>query len=300
MSIGLFILGIYIIAVVHMHYRGEVRFSAARQAITHTNYLAPYNLLVDLCSSLPSRPILDVNDIKDLHILRDHWQTIRDEALRLAADGAIKSADGKIDIGFDSFFRRGWTRFYLKWYRAPLPSAVERCPATIELLNQCPSVKAAMFACLPSGGVLKPHRDPFAGSLRYHLGLVTPNSDKCYILVDGQKHAWRDGQDVLFDETYIHEAKNDTDSYRIILFCDVSRPMRFKLMDKLNQFMGTVVIGAAATPNVVGEPIGAVNRAFEKLYSLRVLAKRFKSWNKPLYVGTKYAVLLGLVYFLFL
>ena len=43
-----------------------------------------------------------------------------------------------------------------------------------------------MFAVLPPGGKLGAHRDPFAGSLRYHLGLVTPNSDKCRILVDGQ------------------------------------------------------------------------------------------------------------------
>jgi hypothetical protein len=32
-------------------------------------------------------------------------------------------------------------------------------------------------ALLPPGGDLA-HRDPFAGSLRYHLGLSTPNSEK--------------------------------------------------------------------------------------------------------------------------
>jgi beta-hydroxylase len=33
-----------------------------------------------------------------------------------------------------------------------------------------------MFALLPGGSHLNPHRDPFGGSLRYHLGLSTPNS----------------------------------------------------------------------------------------------------------------------------
>jgi hypothetical protein len=79
----------------------------------------------------------------------------------------------------------GRKRFYLKWYDDFLPSAGSLCPKTVELLNAIPSVHGAMFAMLPPGGKLGAHRDPFAGSLRYHLGLVTPNSNKCRILVDG-------------------------------------------------------------------------------------------------------------------
>ena len=48
-----------------------------------------------------------------------------------------------------------------------------------------PSVHAALFALLPGKSKLGEHRDPFAGSLRYHLGLKTPNSDLCRIYVDG-------------------------------------------------------------------------------------------------------------------
>ncbi|MFY1080171.1 aspartyl/asparaginyl beta-hydroxylase domain-containing protein, partial [Escherichia coli] len=73
------------------------------------------------------------------------------------------------DAGFNSFFKYGWKRFYLKWYEANYPSAETLCPRTVALLRELPSVKAAMFAELPPGGKLNPHRDPFAGSLRYHL-----------------------------------------------------------------------------------------------------------------------------------
>jgi aspartyl/asparaginyl beta-hydroxylase len=41
-----------------------------------------------------------------------------------------------------------------------------------------------MFAQLPPGASLVRHRDPYAGSVRYHLGLVTPADPKCYIDVD--------------------------------------------------------------------------------------------------------------------
>ena len=237
MTIGYLILAIYIIAVMEMHYRGVVRFPWSRQVLTHTNYLAPYNLLMNLCAKLPNKPLLNVDDIDDLKILRDNWEVIRDEAMQLSEDGQIKASAKLNDLGFNSFFRNGWTRFYLKWYDDYMPSAKQHCPNTIEILKQTTSIKAAMFACLPAGAMLNKHRDPYAGSLRYHLGLVTPNSDDCYILVDGQKHSWRDGEDVLFDETFIHEAYNKTDQPRIIFFADVHRPMRIKLVDKFNHWV---------------------------------------------------------------
>jgi len=255
MSIALIIFAIYVAAVMQMHYRGNVRFSAARQLLTHTNYLAPYNLLMNLFSTLPNKPMLNVDDLDELKVLRDNWQVMRDEALSLAEQGQIKAADGLNDAGFNSFFKTGWTRFYLKWYGDPLASALRQCPKTLSILQQVPSVKAAMFASLPSGGYLTPHRDPFAGSLRYHLGLVTPNDDDCFILVDGEKHVWHDGKDVLFDETFIHEAHNKTDQNRIILFCDVSRPMKLGFINKFNTFVSSTLIKASATRNDEGDPL---------------------------------------------
>ena len=299
MNIALIILFIYVVAVMQMHYRGKVRFSAARQLLTHTNYLAPYNLLMNLFAVLPNKPLLNADDLDELKVLRDNWEVIRDEALSLAEQGSIKAADGLNDAGFNSFFKTGWTRFYLKWYGDPMPSALRQCPKTIEILRQVPSVKAAMFASLPPGGSLTPHRDPFAGSLRYHLGLVTPNHEDCFILVDGEKHVWADGKDVLFDETFIHEAHNNTDQNRIILFCDVNRPMKLSIINKFNAFVSSTLIKASATRNDEGDPIGAINKAFSKLYSIRVVSRRVKRWNKPLYKTLKYTLFLGMVYLIF-
>lgn len=299
MNIGLIILCVYIIAIMHMHYRGRIRFSVARQFLTHTNYLAPYNLLVNLCSSVPNTPILDGKPIQELNLLRENWEEIRNEALSLAEQGEIKAAESLNDMGFNSFFKTGWKRYYLKWYGAPLNSAAKQCPKTIELLAKTPSVRAAMFASLPSGGKLTPHRDPFAGSLRYHLGLSTPNSDDCFILVDGEKHAWHDGQDVLFDETYIHEAHNNTTDNRIILFCDVARPLKSRLIARINTFLGATVMKASATSNDESDPVGLINRVFGKLYSIRVISRKVKRWNKLIYRTLKYSLYIFLIYLIF-
>ena len=156
-----------------------------------------------------------------------------------------------------------------------------------------------MFASLPPGANLTAHRDPFAGCLRYHLGLVTPNHDDCYILVDGNRHSWRDGEDVLFDETYIHEAHNKTEQQRIILFADMARPMRFKVIDKLNNWVIDHLLKASSTQNEETEKVGLLNRAFAKAYSIRIYSIKLKKWNKLVYYVLKYLLFAAMVYVIF-
>ena len=156
-----------------------------------------------------------------------------------------------------------------------------------------------MFTMLPPGARLGKHRDPYAGSLRYHLGLVTPNNDDCYISVDGQKYSWRDGEAVMFDETFIHYAENKTDHNRIILFLDVKRPVDFKWVDWINEIFSRVVVAAAATKNVKGDKVGFLNRAFAYLYQVRIVGKKIKAFNKPLYYVLQYGLYIALIYWIF-
>jgi beta-hydroxylase len=154
-------------------------------------------------------------------------------------------------------------------------------------------VKAAMFAELPPGGKLNMHRDPFAGSLRYHLGLVTPNNDRCFIEVDGQRYSWRDGEGVIFDETFIHWAKNDSDVNRIILFCDIERPMRFRWAQKINKWLGRTMMTAASSPNETGDQTGGINKLFRFVWAMGQYRRRFKAWNRRLYYVTKAALIVS-------
>jgi beta-hydroxylase len=204
--------GIYILAActMYVHFRGRERLRIGRQLGDHSTFLAPYNVLMYAGSAVPNEPVISVDHFPELARLQDNWETIRDEAVRLFDEGFIRAAATNNDWGFYSFFKSGWKRFYLKWYDDFLPSARALCPKTVELLNSIPSVHGAMFALLPPGGKLGAHRDPFAGSLRYHLGLITPNSDKCRILVDGVQCVWRDGQAFMFDET-LHSQRRECD-----------------------------------------------------------------------------------------
>jgi len=214
-------------------------------------------------------------------------------------NGYIKAAAKYNDLGFNSFFRTGWKRFYLKWYDKALPSAEALCPKTVELVKAVPHVHAAIFAILPPGGRLVRHRDPFAGSMRYHLGLSTPNSPDCFIVVDGENYFWRDGEGVVFDETYIHFAENKTDQTRLILFCDVERPLKSGIMTAINRFTVNHLVKATASQNMDNERVGVLNHVFAGAYRIRLLGKRIKAFNKTLYYLIKYVLIGALLYAIF-
>ena len=294
-------IGIYAFAILHIHFRGKVRLPFMRQLFDHSSFMAPINLFMHVFSRVPMKPYLPVSDFKELAPLQENWQVIRDEAKNLLALQKIKASANNDDAGFNSFFKAGWKRFYLKWYDASHPSAEQFCPQTYALLKKIPSVKAAMFAELPPGAKLNQHRDPFAGSLRYHLGLATPNDDRCFIDVDGVPYSWRDGEPVIFDETYIHWAINGSDGDRIILFCDIERPMRFRWAQAINRWLGRTMMTAAASPNETGDQSGLVSKLFKVSFVMGKYRRRYKAWNKNVYNLTKVVLIvavIALIYFI--
>ena len=297
---GLFVLSIFILCAYYVQNRGIIQHDSITRKITdHANLLAPINCLFYAFSNDKASAYVDVDKFPELKILQDNWEMIRDEAVSLNNEAHIMASTDLDDLGFNSFFRTGWERFYLKWYGANLKSAEQLCPKTLALLNQLPSVKGAMFTMLPPGSRLGKHRDPYAGSLRYHLGLITPNSDDCYISVDGQNYSWRDGEAVMFDETYIHHAENKTDQNRIILFLDVKRPVNFFVVDFINEIFSRVVVAASATKNIKGDKVGFLNRIFSVVHRISLFGKKIKAFNKPLYKVLQYGIYIGLIYWIF-
>jgi beta-hydroxylase len=273
-------LWLFVVCTAYIQMRGKVKLKLKRQLSDHSTFTSPYNCLCYLFSAVPNTPVQKMERFPDLAPLQANWLTIRDEAMRLYDAGHIKKSESFNDLAFNTFFKRGWKRFYLKWYGDFMPSAKDLCPKTVELVQSIPSVNAALFAMLPGRSKLGAHRDPFAGSLRYHLGLKTPNSDQCRIYIDGDPYAWRDGHAIMFDETYIHSVNNDTDDVRIILFCDVTRPLNTPVMRAINNFMIRYVVKLTETQNTTGEHVGLLNHFSRYIYALREGYERRKKAAK--------------------
>ena len=129
------VLYLFLGSTLYMHFRGRARLPLLRQIGNHSTLMAPYNVFLYAFSAVSTRPYLDLKQFPELATLRDNWEIIRDEARVLLGGGGLKAASDHVDIGFNSFFQRGWRRFYLKWYDRPPASARALCPRTVELLS---------------------------------------------------------------------------------------------------------------------------------------------------------------------
>jgi len=113
---------------------------------------------------------------------------------------------------------------------------------------------------------------------------------------DGRScRTWHEGEDLLFDETFLHTAENTTNETRIILFCDVERPMHTRAMTALNRWVCRNVVKESATQNEQGERVGVLNKIFGYVYHVRLLGKRMKAWNRTVYYVCKYILVGGCV-----
>jgi beta-hydroxylase len=92
----------------------------------------------------------------------------------------------------------------------------------------------------------------------------------------------------MFDETYLHYVRNDTDSDRLILMCDAKRPLN--PLGAVFNFFYQGVSRASVVPNTPEDHRGLANRIFTWLAPLLARTKALKSTNRPLYLAIKWSV----------
>jgi len=296
-AIGLGVILAFIgVSLIYVYaYRGEARYASLREYLRKGwPVFSPLNCLLYLFTKKRARkPFSDLADFPELAPIRENWETIRDEALSIYEQQYFEKTKDQenashYDLGFRTFYKYGWSKFYVTWYGYTHASAQRLCPKTAAIVEPIPTVNGAMFTTLPPGGKLTRHLDPLACSLRYHIGLQTPNDDDCYISVDGQKYSWRDGDAMLFDETYIHYVENETDQPRLILMCDVERPLAFP--GTLVNFAYKGFARLTVVPNTNEDKRGLVNTLFAWFAPVGAKGKALKKRNKPLYLALKHTL----------
>ncbi len=293
MFIVITIVLIYVASIVFVRLRNKESFGLKRQLSDFSTFMVPFNIPAYLLSKIPTTAFLDKSHFAGLDVLEDNWEDIRNEALALYEKGHIAIKD---DLPASSFYKNDrWTSFYLKVYDSDIPSARELAPKTLALIDQVPGMNLALFACLNPGKKLNNHHDPFAYTVRYSLGLSTPNSNESGLVVNGEDYKWADGESVLFDETYLHRAYNNSDKPRIILMTDIDRPLKIKWVEKAYAVFGRFFNGLFSIDNIDSSKTGMGNKLGKYLNSYKAALKRFKHWNKPLYVATKLLVIFAVL-----
>jgi aspartyl/asparaginyl beta-hydroxylase (cupin superfamily) len=120
---------------------------------------------------------------------------------------------------------KDWKVFYLYAMGEKPEANRARCPRTAALLDRVPGLFQAFFSILDGGKSVPAHRGPYRGYLRYHLGLVVPEDDPPSIRIKDQHYTWKEGESILFDDSWDHEVFNRAKSDRVVLIVDVRRPM---------------------------------------------------------------------------
>jgi len=192
---------------------------------------APSNLFYSAISKIPCEPVFHPKYIfhflPELQIIQNNWKVIHKEYQLIK--NKLKPIKGETYFEDDIIKTDKWERFYIKWYSDISNEVTKQIPKTTKLLNQCQNIQLAMFSVMKSGTIVYPHRGPYRGSLRVHLGLECPSMEEgCYIKIDDMKYGWKDGDLLIFDDTYTHEVQNKSKKERVVLFMDINRPLLFR------------------------------------------------------------------------
>jgi beta-hydroxylase len=158
-----------------------------------------------------------------------------------------------------------WKTYFFYAFGFKATKNCENCPETTQLLEKIPGLKVAFFSILAPGKHIPKHRGKHKGLIRYHLGLIVPEpKSACRIQIGNEVAYWEEGKSLIFDDTYPHEVWNDTDGYRVVLFLDIARPLRFPL-SIVNWLVNNLV---AASPIVQEAKVSHEN--WEKQFEARV------------------------------
>ncbi|GIR49089.1 MAG: hypothetical protein CM15mP58_11860 [Burkholderiaceae bacterium] len=64
---------------------------------------------------------------------------------------------------------------------------------------------------------------------------------------------------MIFDETFVHEARNDTEKARLIFFV-ISPSAKNRLLQSIAEWLSNKIMSAAVSPNTPADKTGFINR----------------------------------------
>lgn len=206
---------------------------------------------------LPSLPYLDPASQPWAKNLRDAYPAIRREALDLLQgtegfEDFVRLREGDRMENYLGGGRPAWEAFFFFRHGKRFSDNHARCPVTsgvlesIELCNIANHAPEICFSLLAPGTHILPHYGVTNARVVMHLPLLVP-PDCALNLIGAGEHAWREGELMMFDDTFQHEAWNRSKSPRLIL-----------LMDCWNPALSTVE--RQAVTGLI-ESIGALHRA---------------------------------------
>jgi ornithine lipid ester-linked acyl 2-hydroxylase len=118
----------------------------------------------------------------------------------------------------------GWRLLMLKSGSDITEKGQKICPFLCSLIKKIKNIKSCAVSIIPKKKAIPIHVGYYKGFIRYQLAVIIPEDrENVFICVNGEKYSWKEGEGVIFDDTYPHKVYNNTDEDRVILYIDVER-----------------------------------------------------------------------------
>ncbi len=121
-----------------------------------------------------------------------------------------------------------WGAYYFWKDGEEVRENTDRCPKTKAALESAPipliheRSPMALYSVLEPGTHIAPHYGMLNTRLICHIPLILP--EDCALRVGGETRPWKDGEALIFDDSFEHEAWNRSDQRRVILLFEIWRP----------------------------------------------------------------------------
>lgn len=121
-----------------------------------------------------------------------------------------------------------WGAFYFWRDGEIVTENATRCPATMAALEAVPMPTIdqrspiALWSLLKPGTHIQPHHGLLNTRLICHIPLIVPSD--CALRVGNETREWREGEALIFDDSFEHEAWNRSDQTRVVLLFEIWRP----------------------------------------------------------------------------
>ena len=185
---------------------------------------------------LPDRPWWEREAFPFLAALEAQTGAIREELLQVLAEeeGLAPYVDMPDDAPAAPMWRTlnrspSWSGYHLYRHGERVEAHARRCPRTMAALDALPLLHIpghgpeALFSVLRPGTHIPPHTGVINGRLTAHLPLVVP-ADCGALAVAREPRGWNEGECLVFDDSYVHEAWNRSEHTRVVLIFDLWNP----------------------------------------------------------------------------
>ncbi len=165
-----------------------------------------------------TKPFWDTSELSICQKLSENYETICKEYETLLQDKKDRF-QSVTSMNYDS----GWKTLVLFYNGHRIPDfPYHLCPKTTELMESLPLAGriAGFNRQKPSSGIPL-HSDGNNMWLTLQMGIQVPDDDKAWIRVGPETKRWKAGECILYDTTYEHETKNESETQeRVVLHID--------------------------------------------------------------------------------